>query len=225
MLHKTIVLQEGQNVYFTSDLHYGHQNICRGVSNWDLADHGENATRDFETLDEMNDALIDGINSTVGENDYLVVAGDVAFGGAQNIIICMDRIVCKNVILILGNHDHHIDRNKNLYSVERMVKAQDLFLSVHTHLILTVKHSDGRSTTYDIFHYPIVAWNKAHHGRVHLYGHVHNSYTHPGRALDVGMDSAFYKLGEYRPFSESDVQEYMSDREFKQFSHHNSKTN
>ena len=40
------------DLWFTSDTHYSHKNICRGVSNWD------SGYRDFDSLDEMNDAII-----------------------------------------------------------------------------------------------------------------------------------------------------------------------
>ncbi len=33
-----IVLEKGQNLFFTSDTHYGHTNICRATTNWNNAD-------------------------------------------------------------------------------------------------------------------------------------------------------------------------------------------
>jgi calcineurin-like phosphoesterase family protein len=72
-----IILAKNQRLFFTSDTHYNHTNICRGISNWD----GRRGTRDFNSLDEMNASIIDGINSTVGEDDVLVHLGDWSFGG------------------------------------------------------------------------------------------------------------------------------------------------
>ena len=37
---RTINLSEDQNIFFISDTHYNHKNICRGVSTWDLKEHG-----------------------------------------------------------------------------------------------------------------------------------------------------------------------------------------
>ena len=54
-------------VYITSDTHYGHKNIVRGVTNWRTQD-GEipiDSVRDFETIEQMNERLIDGINNMV----------------------------------------------------------------------------------------------------------------------------------------------------------------
>ena len=33
-----IKLEPGQQLFFTSDTHYNHKNICRGVTNWRTAD-------------------------------------------------------------------------------------------------------------------------------------------------------------------------------------------
>ncbi len=35
-----IVLEKGQRLFFTSDSHYGHSNICRATTNWTDADSG-----------------------------------------------------------------------------------------------------------------------------------------------------------------------------------------
>ncbi len=54
-----IVLEKGQNLYFTSDTHYGHSNICRATTNWTDAD---SVTRDFKSLDHMNDVIVDNVD-------------------------------------------------------------------------------------------------------------------------------------------------------------------
>jgi len=60
-----IILEKNQNLFFTSDTHYNHSNICRATSNWD----GARGTRDFHSLGQMNDAIVMGINSVVGPDD------------------------------------------------------------------------------------------------------------------------------------------------------------
>ncbi len=73
-----IVLEKGQSLFFTSDTHYNHSNICRATTKWSDAD---NLTRDFKSLDHMNDTLVNKINELVGENDILIHLGDWSFGG------------------------------------------------------------------------------------------------------------------------------------------------
>lgn len=97
-------------IYFISDTHYGHTNICKGVSGWS----DTSKCRDFSTVPEMNQAIVDAINSTVDKNDILYHLGDWSFGGIKNIWEFRKQIICENIHLILGNHDHHIQRNKTL---------------------------------------------------------------------------------------------------------------
>ena len=184
-----IKLNKGR-IFFTSDTHYGHTNICRGVTNW--RDENGNVpihqTRDFETLDQMNDKIVESINSTVGENDTLFHLGDWSFGGFDNIEEFRNRINCKNIHLILGNHDHHIERNKN--------DIQRLFSSVHQYLRLQVSIMPGTKLYAGemdlvLMHYPIASWHNMNDGVIHLHGHVHlppDKKLSQGKAMDVGVD-------------------------------------
>jgi calcineurin-like phosphoesterase family protein len=49
-----IILKEGQQLFFTSDTHYSHKNICRATTSW--AD-SEDKTRDFKSLEHMNSII------------------------------------------------------------------------------------------------------------------------------------------------------------------------
>lgn len=217
MIYKKIILEGQQKVFFMSDSHFSHKNICRGTSEWDLDNHGGHlSVRDFATPEEMNDHLITNINNMVGEDDWLIHTGDWSFGGEAQIKLNRDRINCKNIVLILGNHDTHIANKK---------ENKDLFESVHSYLELKVSSSRFGKQTYNLFHFPLKIWNKAHHNRICLFGHVHGSLEGEGRSMDVGIDNAFKLFGEYRPFSQQDITDYMKKREFKQVSHHNINTN
>jgi calcineurin-like phosphoesterase family protein len=180
----------GQQIYFTSDTHYAHKNICRSVSNWrdangDVPIHN---TRDFKSLDHMNDCIVNSINSMVGEDDILFHLGDWSFGGFENIEEFRNRIYCKNIHLILGNHDHHIERNRG--------DIQRLFSSVNEYLRLSVSINPGTPIykgdfDFVLMHYPIASWHNMNDGVIHLHGHVHlppDKKLSQGKAMDVGMD-------------------------------------
>lgn len=227
MIYNKIILEKDQKIFFTSDTHYGHKNICRGTSTWDLSrdnvEGGINSTRDFDTLEEMNNALVKGINDYVGYNDYLIHLGDWSFGGENNIITFREQIVCQNIMFILGNHDHHIANDKYIdYHAE---SAQDCFTSVDAYSELTVSSSENGKNTYVLFHFPISVWNKAHHNRIHLHGHCHDSFKGEGKLLDVGVDTAFRLFGEYRPFTQKEVHDIMKKKEFVVKDRHNKNTN
>lgn len=167
-------------VWITSDTHFSHKNLVRGVTNWRTQD-GDipiSATRDFATIEEMNDRLVNGINNSVGQDDTLIMLGDVSFGGFDNIEIFLNRLVCKNIHLILGNHDHHIDSNRE--------DIQSKFLSVNHYL--EVKIGDKN---FVLCHYPLQSWNGLNKGVIHLHGHVHHPNNRKfgnGKKMDVGVD-------------------------------------
>ena len=79
--------KKSPEVWITSDTHYNHKNICRGVTNWRLP-NGEipvSQTRDFKNLDYMNDVIVNTINGLVGQDDILIHLGDWSFGGFEMI--------------------------------------------------------------------------------------------------------------------------------------------
>lgn len=180
-----LVLEKYQNLFFTSDTHYGHSNICRATTKWVGTD---NVTRDFNSLEYMNTTLVDNINSMVGENDVLFHLGDFSFGGFPKISEFRSRIVCKNIHLVLGNHDHHIERDRE--------GVRELFASVNHYINLDVRRPSIKKGEMDKFkfvlmHFPIASWDGMNDNVAHLHGHVHlppHQRIADGRAMDVGVD-------------------------------------
>ena len=62
--NRMIKIDNNIKVWITSDTHYNHTNICRGVTNWRMPDGSipESQTRNFDTLDKMNSAIVNNIN-------------------------------------------------------------------------------------------------------------------------------------------------------------------
>jgi calcineurin-like phosphoesterase family protein len=198
-----LVLDPHQNIFFTSDTHYNHKNICRGVSDWKDSDK----CRDFDTLDQMNDTIVEHINAMVQSSDYLIHLGDWSFGGLDQIKKFRDRIYCKNIILILGNHDHHIARNKD--------NVQDLFHSVHNYLNLDLRLNKSNGNLEKLrlvlMHFPIMSWEEMGRGRIHLHGHIHLTHEQvmkqKGKTLDVGVEG-----NDFFPYSLGDIKYIMNQR-------------
>jgi calcineurin-like phosphoesterase family protein len=195
-------LEKKQKLWFTSDTHYGHTNICRGVSKWRDTDGNVpvSQTRDFNTLENMNDAIVKSINSVVGENDILFHLGDWSFGGFDNIAEFRNRIVCKNIHLILGNHDHHIENNKD--NIQRLFSSVNQYLRLQVSLYPgTILHTGKIDLV--LMHYPIASWHNMNDNVIHLHGHVHlppNKKLAQGKAMDVGVDG-----NEIMPYSLSQI--------------------
>ena len=172
-------------IYFTSDTHYNHSNLCLGVSTWD---DKELSCRKFQTLEEMNQLLVENINQYVKENDTLYHLGDWSFGGINNIYEFRKQINCLNVILVPGNHDHHIKNNKIIPSCD--LRARDLFKDVFPQCH---KLQIDKSTNLILSHYPIEEWEDMDKGSIHCHGHSHHSKDNTEtslkyRRMDVGID-------------------------------------
>ena len=162
----------------------------------------------------MNKSLIDGINKYVKEDDILYHLGDWSFGGIHNIKLFRDSIVCKNIHLILGNHDQHIV-DKEVKFFDDSFNPVGLFSSVQD-----VLHLEIGKTKLFLSHYSHRVWNGSHKGIIHLYGHSHGSIPDFGRSMDVGVDVAYKMFGEYRPFNIGDIMRIMEKREIHQINHH-----
>ena len=175
-------------VWIFSDPHYNHKNICRGTTSWRTLDGEipEEQTRDFTTLEKMNESILNGINQNVGQDDILICLGDWSFGGFEFIEQFRNRIVCKTIHLILGNHDHHIERDRQ--------DIRKLFTSVsHYETLLIGEHM------FQLMHYPIQSWDGMNKGVIHLHGHVHLPHDRKfgaGKKMDVGIDGH----PEFRPY-------------------------
>lgn len=64
-------IQETDKVFFTSDTHFNHKNIITFCK------------RPFETVEEMNEALVSNWNSVVPEDGTVFHCGDFALGGSE----------------------------------------------------------------------------------------------------------------------------------------------
>lgn len=152
-------------IYFVSDYHYGHTNIAGPrISKW------KKGFRNFNSVHEMNKAIIESTNDTIKEKDLLIYQGDWSFGPESNITELRNSLVVKNIIMIWGNHDE---------TVRKYYKH--LFTECHELL-----HRKLEGINFVMCHYPIARWNRRHHGSIHTYGHEHHNYDNGDGSIDVG---------------------------------------
>jgi calcineurin-like phosphoesterase family protein len=206
-------LNKGQRLFFTSDTHYNHANICSSTTKWT----DPVTCREFKSLEHMNSHLVGNINEVVGQDDILFHLGDWSFGGFEQIELFRNQIVCRNVHIITGNHDHHIENNRD--------GVQSLFSSVNKYLNLVVKYNVGTPLMGDarfaLMHFPIASWDNMARGAIHLHGHVHfeaDKRIGMGKMMDVGVDGN----GLY-PIDMSEVLKLMRNQPIKSmfvFDHH-----
>lgn len=189
--------------HFISDPHAFHKNII------------QYSKRPFDNIYQMNTHLLDKINKQVIHNDRLWLLGDVAFGPFKNLVQFREQINCKDVHLIVGNHDES-HYNKYYHDLKK------LFSSV-SHL----KQVTINRQRFVLCHYSMFVWPKNHRGAIHLYGHSHSSVESvldklfpERRSIDVGVDNAIKVLGEYRPFTFDDIIKLLGKRKGYSVDHH-----
>ncbi len=197
-------LNDYNDVWLTSDTHYSHKNIVRGVTTWDVKDHGGiHSLRDFDTVEQMNNVLIDGINNNVGENDILIHCGDVAFSGIGQYYEFLQRVKCKNFVHLRGNHCHQKEHEG----------------------LRDIGYYQFKGFKFVAMHYPALVWHQSHKDARLAFGHVHDSNPGVGRSQDVGVDVAKRLYGEYRPFNWTEFRDLTNNKKAYLESHHNSRTN
>lgn len=108
------------DTYFISDTHFGHKNILEY----------EKEARPFDSLEEMNEKIIENWNKTVRPKDVVFHLGDFAFG-KFNINIA-ERLNGRKK-LVLGNHDVY-DINTYLRYFERIYGAFHWNRCILTHV-------------------------------------------------------------------------------------------
>ena len=163
-------------IWITSDLHFWHNNILRYNP----------VTRVWNTVEEMNIALIEEWNSKVAKGDIIYHNGDFSFGSPAKTEEILRQLNGQKVF-IEGNHD----RGKNRTLLKK-------YGEYHTYKEVNWVSPDGKKIKVCLFHFPMEEWNVKHHGSIHLHGHCHGTKPRWGRRLDVGYDSLgkIYSLDE-----------------------------
>lgn len=196
---------EKQNIFFISDLHIGHTNVIRYDG------------RPFADVNEMHIELIKRWNNVVGENDIVYYLGDLSFT-RDDVTKWFINSIKGKIHFIMGNHDKmkHIikfNRWENIYEYGTEIFVKDENNN-------KTRGSNGYQQII-LSHYPILSWNKAHYGSVHLHGHCHGSLLksnqeyYKRRVMDVGANCI-----DYTPISYPQVMDVMSKKIISSVDHH-----
>lgn len=161
-------------VFFTSDTHLGHGRILQYCN------------RPFADAQTQDSAIISRTNELVGPGDVLYHLGDIAWSSFDIRRGYLDRLVCRNVHLVIGNHDK---RSPKEYTDLGFASAQ-YYKELKLDVIRGTPQAPGSSFPVILSHYPMRSWNHKGRGGFQLYGHCHNRLE-PGwdRSQDVGVDT------------------------------------
>ena len=158
-------------VWFTSDLHFWHKNICKYCN------------RPFETMEEMNQALINNWNSVVKEDDTVFVLGDMGFCGYDKLEPLMSQLNGKKY-LIQGNHDS----DKIVF---RLYEANIIEGYYKMHEVTIIGDEECPEQQLTLCHFPMIDWPNKERGAWMVHGHQHQLPETPSCSVmhwDVGVD-------------------------------------
>lgn len=173
-------------LYITADTHFDQDRISEF--------NGGIPRGEWEPL------VVDAINRQVARSDRLIIVGDFAF---EKPGFWRTQIRCGHVMLIKGNHDP-------------MPKTQNVFGGNFRYEYVGKVNS---TKTY-FKHCPTAFWDGSHKGWFHCYGHIHDDQRREAqldllgdrRSMDVSLYSAKRRLGEWRPFRETEIYDILSVR-------------
>lgn len=158
-------------VWFTSDLHFYHKNICKYCN------------RPYETVEEMNEALITHWNNVVKDDDIVFVLGDLGFCGYEKLEPLMARLKGKKFI-IQGNHDS----DKIVLRLYEAKIIEGYYKMLEVTIIGDEECSDQQLT---LCHFPMIDWLNKEKGAWMIHGHQHQLPETPSCSVmhwDVGVD-------------------------------------
>lgn len=163
-------LARGQRVWLTSDLHLCHANIIAYCD------------RPHFDVGSMNEALLQLLGK-VGQDDLLVIVGDVAFGPPKASLEWVRRIPGRK-FLVVGNHDLCRDGRCLAHLRER-----GLFEAIVPFLFWS--GSQGRDVL--ACHYPVSLPDsyKSPYRLLNYHGHLHDktlASTDKVKFMNVGWD-------------------------------------
>ncbi|MGH9517426.1 MAG: metallophosphoesterase family protein [Terriglobales bacterium] len=158
------------DAWFTADFHLGHTNIIRYCD------------RPFTSAEEMNQAILERLNTLVKANDILYFLGDFAMGSVKQIGEYRRRIRCNRICAVPGNHDKQARKLKDEFSwLDNLAE-----ISIHGQPIV-------------LCHYALRVWNRSNRGSWHLYGHSHGRLLDipTSLSMDVGIDTHDFRPWHY----------------------------
>lgn len=176
-------------IFFTSDHHFGHNNIIR-FSN-----------RPFADVDEMNRVMAERWNERIGPDDLVYHIGDFALTNKREWVgELLDSLNGKKH-LIVGNHEG------------AAMNHQKKFEWVKDYYELKVPDADVRGGYQRIvlMHYAMRVWHHDYQGTWQLYGHSHGNLPdkEDKLAIDVGVD-----CHNFYPLSYEEVKAIMQNKQW-----------
>ena len=162
-------------IYFTSDFHFNH--------NKDFI----YKARGFDSVEAMNEAIIEKYNSIIRPDDDVYILGDIGLGGAdahqKNVLLC-NRLM-GHIHLVRGNHDTDT-RWKSYYEECQwdLVEASAAIYLRYAKYHFYLSHYPALTTNFDDYKKPLQSRTLS------ISGHTHSiDFWNETRSYNVCVDA------------------------------------
>lgn len=171
-------------IYFTSDLHLGHENVIKFEN------------RPFSDVNEMNRVLIVNYNSIVRPDDTVYILGDLAYRIPPDEANKMIAKLNGRKYLITGNHDKKYD--ESLF--EEITAYKEIKYDGNNFVLMHYPIMEWNKMRYGSYHL---------HGHIHSEGMDYNldNRNKNIRRYDVGTDA-----NNYYPVSAASVVDFFNTK-------------
>lgn len=167
-----------RDIFVISDTHFNHANIL------DFKQEDGRKVRDFESVDEMNETIIDSWNEVVRDMDIVYHLGDVFFHQTQPVPIheILSRLKGRKR-LILGNHDNGKSNHLQTYFQKIMVwRMFPEFGALLTHV--PVHHGTLAEKRFK--------GSRFNDEMINVHGHLHANNIDDARYVNVSVEQIDY---------------------------------
>lgn len=149
------------NTWLWADQHFFHNNIIKYCD------------RPYPTMELMNQCLIGNYNNVVKPDDVCIWVGDVGFAGDDKINETLAQLNGYK-ILVIGNHDFHHGKVRNLN-----------FHEIHLLYLIEDNGAEIVLTHYPMDNLPLKITN--------VHGHLHQKITGNDQHINVAVERIGYK--------------------------------
>ena len=185
-------------IWFTSDLHLGHENIIGYCD------------RPYASVDHMNIGLRDNWNMCVAEDDVVWVLGDLAMGrDRRETLAWFGAEFQGEKHLVPGNHDKCWRGHGSVKSHQEWDAVYEAagFEIHHGPVELAIPMNEHVLKLVELCHFPyapvkdeyrddrfdqFITWRPENHGQPLLHGHIHGKKNLHENMIDVGVDANNY---------------------------------
>lgn len=167
-------------VYFTSDLHFDHANLCVGL-------------RQIDVL-ESNKKIIHNWNSIVTKRDTVYVLGDITMENHRNIEYFIKQLKGR-IIVVGGNHD--------------TVKCCSEYQRLKIPVMGTLQYKGFLCTHVPVHPTQLVGFNGNIHGHIHLSGIIDGVGNYNPPQLEGKYYNVNTEFHQYKPVLFDEIKNYF----------------